>query len=210
MGRHQGLLPEGDVVTDPTANNVREEAYRAAAAAVDRFLGRIEESSAEQVGEVGEAARSRFLAELGRMVDLNLDMVRRAFGTYGRLLTPDMIPSGRDDVLDLGLAPPGGLATTVLWLHNFEEDPISDLALVGSPLVSNETAAREKPRWSFSPSVVTVPPRSGMPVIVSLEVPAAATTGSYSGTVTARGREAQPIEARLDVVSVDPTSHESW
>lgn len=197
-------------MSDATTGAVREEAYRAAAAAVDRFLSRVDESSAEQLGEVGEAARSRFLAELGRMVDLNLDMVRRAFGTYGNLLTPDVIPAGGDDVLDLGRATPGSPATTVLWLHNFEEDVMSDLTMIGSMLTSKDSTTLETSDWSFSPSAVTVPARSAVPVIVSVAVPDGATAGSYSGTITARDKEAEPIEVRLEVVSLEPIAHESW
>ena len=196
-------------MSEPGVSAVREEAYRAAAAAVDRFLGRIDESTADQLEDVGDAARGRFLAELGRMVDLNLDMVRKAFGTYGSLF-PSEIPSGRDDVLDLGSATPGASATTVLWVHNFEQEAMSGVALAGSPLVSKDSKFLEKPHWSFSPAAVTVPPQSALPVIVGLEIPADAIAGSYVGTITVRDREALPIEARLEVVSGEPISHESW
>jgi hypothetical protein len=191
-------------------STVREEAYRAAAAAVDSFLGRIGEDYAEQAGRVGAAARDRFRAEMGRVVDLNLDMVRNAFGMYSRLLDPENLLATSDDSLTLGPTVPGTAAATVLWMHNFDDEPIVDLGLVGSRLVAPDSGALHQPQWSFTPASVTVPARSAVPVLVGVDVPEGTGAGSYRGTVTPMGREGQPIGVSLEVVEVDPVEHDSW
>lgn len=193
-----------------SGTGIREEAFRAAAAAVDRFLGRIDEDTVEQVGRVGPAARDRFRAEIGRVVDLNLDLVKNAFGLYGNLLDPDNFGSQRDDSLDLGSTAPGRPAATVLWLHNFDDEPMDEVGLVGSGLVAPDMGSLDHPRWSFSPVKFTVPARSALPVMVELEVPEGTPPGSYVGTVAPQGLEAEPIAVRVEVAGMGPVEHESW
>lgn len=197
-------------MSDHESSPVREEAFRAAAAAVDRFLGRIGDGSGAQIGEVGAAARERLRAEMGRVVDLNLEVVRTAFGLYGGLLEPENLLSPREDLLDIGPTIPGEAPAAVLWLHNFEDDPIGELELVGSRLLAATSGDHCAPGWSFSPSTITVPPRSAVPVLVTIDVPEDTHAGSYIGTVTPRGHEADPIEVRLEVVALDPVPHASW
>jgi len=193
------------------ADQIRQEAYRAAAAAVDRFLGRIDESVTDQVEEVGSAAWDRFRAEMGRVVDLNLDMVRNAFGLYSSLIGPESLTqTGKPDVLTLGPAVPGSDAATVLWLHNFDDDPMRGLTFVGSRLSILGGAPIDLPRWSFSPSTVSVPARSAVPVVVRVEVPVDTQAGLYIGTVSVQGSEGQVMEARVEVVSPSPVGHDSW
>ncbi len=210
MAGSQRVLPEERQVSEQQSSTTREEAYRAAAAAVDRFLARIGEDTAERVGQVGTAARDRFRADIGRVVDLNLDMVRNAFGLYGSLLDPENFVSTKDHRLDLGSTVPGASATAVLWLHNFADEPMEDLAFVGSRLVSQQSASQEDPLWAFTPSTITVPPQSAVPVLVAVDVPGGTPGGSYSGTVSPQGHEAEPIAIRLEVVAPEPIAHESW
>ena len=193
------------------ANQVRQEAYRAAAAAVDRFLERIDGSVTEQVDEVGSAAWHRFRAEMSRVVDLNLDMVRNAFGLYGSLIGPESFAqTGKPDVLTLGPAVPGSDAASVLWLHNFDDDPMSGLTFVGSRLTIVGGEPIDLTRWSFSPSAVSVPARSAVPVVVRVEVPVDTHAGWYTGTVSVQGSEGQVMEVRVEVVSPSPVGHDSW
>lgn len=189
---------------------IREEAYRAAAAAVDSFLGKIGEDYTEQAGRVGAAARDRFRAEMGRVVDLNLDIVRNAFGMYSGLLDPENLLATSNDSLALGPTVPGTAAATILWMHNFDDEPIVDLGLVGSRLVAPESGALDQPNWSFTPASITVPAKSAVPVLVGVGVPEGTGAGSYRGTVTPTGREGEPISVSLEVVGVDAVEHDSW
>jgi hypothetical protein len=198
-------------MTERDTNQVREEAYRAAAAAVDRVLGRIGDPVADHLDEVGNPAWDRFRAELGRVVDLNLDVVRSAFGMYSTLLRPEMFRrEGRSDLLALGPVVPGSEAGAVLWLHNFDDDPMPDLGFVGSALTLAGNNVIRHPRWSFSPRWVTVPPRSAIPVAVRVEVHDRTPAGSYVGTVSVTGGEGQTIEVHLEVVATEPIPHDSW
>jgi hypothetical protein len=193
------------------ANQVRQEAYRAAAAAVDRLLERIDDSVIEQVDEVGSAAWDRFRAEMGRVVDLNLDMVRNAFGLYGNLIGPETFAqTGKPDVLTLGPAVPGSDAASVLWLHNFDDDPMRSLSFVGSRLTVLGGEPIDLPRWSFSPATASVPARSAVPVVVRVEVPVGTQAGCYTGTVSVQGCGGQVMEVRVEVVSPSPVGHDSW
>ena len=198
-------------MSDREANQVRQEAYRAAAAAVDRFLGRIDDSVTDQVGEVGSAAWDRFRSEMGRVVDLNLDMVRNAFGLYGSLIGPETFAqTGTPDVLTLGPVIPGSDASSVLWLHNFDDDPMTGLTFVGSRLTILGGEPIALPRWSFSPPAALVPARSAVPVVVRLEVPDDTDAGRYIGTVSVLGGEGKVMEVRVEVVSTSAVGHDSW
>jgi hypothetical protein len=200
-------------MSDRQVEQVRQEAYRAAAAAVDRFLGRLDDSATDRVDQLGSAARDRFRAEMGRVVDLNLDMVRNAFGLYSSLIDPDTLgQTGTPDVLTLGPAVPGSDATAILWLHNFDDDPMKALAFVGSRLTATGYQPIDLPRWSFSPPTVSVPARAAVPVVVGVEVPVDTQAGSYTGTVSVhgQGRVGEAIEVRVEVVAASPVRHDSW
>ena len=198
-------------MSDREANQVRQEAYRAAAAAVDRFLARFDDSVTDRVDEVGSAAWDRFRAEMGRVVDLNLDMVRNAFGLYGSLVGPETFArTGTPDVLTLGPAVPGSDAASVLWVHNFDDQPMTGLTFVGSRLTGRGGEPIDLPRWSFSPPSTSVPTRSAVPVVVRVEVPDDAHAGWYTGTVSVQGGEGKMIEVRVEVVSRSPVGHDSW
>jgi hypothetical protein len=196
-------------MSDRSNAAIREEAYRAAAAVVNKVLGRIGEDSVEQIGQVGTAARDRFRAEMGRVVDLNLDLVRNAISRYGGLLDPEAFRSSREDLIDLGSTVPGGSASSVLWLHNFDDEAIDQVGFVGSRLVASGSGSLEHPSWTFLASKVTVPPRSAVPLSVGIDVPESTLPGDYRGTISPLGREAEPIEIRLEVVAVDAVAHQS-
>ena len=198
-------------MSDRHTDQVREEAYRAAATAVDRVLGRIGDPDTDQSDELGAPAWDRLRAEMGRVVDLNLDVVRSAFGLYSTLLGPDIFRGeGKTDLLVLGPAVPGSDAASVLWLHNFDDTPMPDLGFVGSALTLPGSHVIRHPRWWFSPQSVTVPARSAMPVAVRVEVPDPAPAGSHVGTVSVRGGEGQTIEVHVEVVAPEPIRHDSW
>jgi hypothetical protein len=198
-------------MSDREANQVRQEAYRAAASAVDRFLGRIDDSVTDQVGDVGSAAWDRFRSEMGRVVDLNLDMVRNAFGLYSSLIGPETLAqTGTADVMTLGPVVPGSDTGSVLWLHNFDDDPTTGLTFVGSRLTIAGGEPIDLPLWSFSPPTVLVPARSAVPVVVRLEVPDDTDAGRYTGTVSVQGGEGKVMEVRVEVVSTSAVRHDSW
>lgn len=198
-------------MTDREANRVREEAYRAAASAVDRVLGRIGDPVGDQLDEMGTPAWDRLRAEMGRVVDLNLDVVRSAFGMYSTLLGPDMFRrEGKTDLLVLGPAVPGSDTASVLWLHNFDDLPLPGLGFVGSALTLPGSSVIRHPRWWFSPQSVTVPARSAIPVAIRVGVPDRAPAGSYVGTVSVTGGEGQTIEVHVEVVAAEPIPHDSW
>jgi hypothetical protein len=192
------------------ANQVRQEAYRAAASAVDRFLGRLDDSATDRATQVGSATWDRFRAEMGRVVDLNLDMVRNAFGLYSSLIGPETLGQKGADVLTLGPAVPGSEAAAVLWLHNFDDDPMTSLTFVGSRLIVPGQESIDVPTWTFSPSAITVPARSAVPVMVRVEVPADTQAGSYTGTVSVQGGVGEVMEVRVEVVETSPVPHDSW
>ena len=198
-------------MSDPQADQVREEAYRAAAGAVDRLLERIGDPAADNVDEVGPGGWNRFRAEMGRVVDLNLDMVRNAFGLYGTLLSPESIRQQEGaDVLVLGPVIPGNTAGSILWLHNYDDEPVDDVAFVGSHLTAPGAAAVDDPRWLFSPQTISVPARSAVPVMVEVEVPDDVPAGAYEATVTPRARPGQAIDVRVEVVAAAAIPHDSW
>lgn len=197
-------------MSDQDANQVREEAYRAAAGAVDRILERIGVPGADHIGEVGAAGWGRFHAEMSRVVDLNLDMVRNAFGLYSTLLSPESFrQSGEGRALALGPVVPGSTAGSVLWLHNYDDEPLADVALVGSALSTSEVGSVE-PQWAFSPKAITVPAGSAVPVTVEIVVPEDTPAASYQATVTPLGRPGEPIEVYIEVVASAPIPHDSW
>jgi hypothetical protein len=192
-------------------DEVRAEAFRSAAAAVDTVLERIGDPLTEEIGKTGAASWDRFRAELARVVDLNLDIVRNAFDVYGSLLDPESFRSAESSTtLVLGPGVPGSEVAAVLWLHNFDEGPMTGVELVGSRLVAGAGESIERPLWSFAPSTVTVPPGSAVPVTVSVTVPTGTGDGAYVGTITARSGQGQPIDVRLEVVGTGPVAHDSW
>jgi hypothetical protein len=198
-------------MSDPSPNEVRREAFQAAGSAVDRFLERVGDPIPEDLNGLGAAAWDRFRSELARVVDLNLDMVRDAFGLYGTLFNPESLQGDRAaGMLTLGPGVPGSGAAAVLWLHNFDENPISGVELVGSILSSGDGNPIEEPGWSFTPSNPSVPARSAVPVLVELTIPPGTEGGSYGGTISATSRPGEPIEVRLEVTAMGPVPHDSW
>ncbi|HEX6221504.1 MAG TPA: hypothetical protein VF115_10450 [Acidimicrobiia bacterium] len=194
-----------------SAHEVRREAFEAAAVAVDRFLERVGDPVSGGVNDLGTVAWDRFRSELARVVDLNLETVRNAFGLYGSLIGPESLkpdPTGSRLVFSPGA--PGSEAGAVLWLHNFDDAPIVNVGLVGSRLSTNGGEAIDNPGWSFTPATVSVPPRSALPVVVTVPIPDGAAGGSYGGTITAKTRPADPIEVRVDVIVMGPVAHDSW
>jgi hypothetical protein len=192
-------------------DEVRAEAFRSAAAAVDILLERIGDPVSEETGKTGTAAWDRFRSELARVVDLNLDVVRNAFDVYGTLLDPESFGSaGSSATLVLGPGVPGSEVAVVLWLHNFDEGPMTGVELVGSRLICAAEESIDRPEWSFAPATVTVPPGSAVPVTVGVTIPAGTGDGTYEGSITARTGQSQPIEVRLEVVGAGPVAHDSW
>jgi hypothetical protein len=198
-------------VSDPTSGDIRREAYRAAAGAVDRFLERVADPAPEGPGPPGTAAWDRFRSELARVVDLNLDIVRNAFDLYGASVGAEPPTSdGAGDTLVLGPGVPGSEATGVLWLHNFDEEPLHVAGLVGSRLSGPDGGDIGLPRWSFAPSQVSVPPHAALPVVVTVPVPPDAAGGTYRGTISATGQPSRPIEVRVDVTAMTAVAHDTW
>jgi len=198
-------------MSDHGGNEVRREAFRAAAVAVDRFLERVGAPMSEEANDISGAARDRFRSELARVVDLNLDMVRNALGLYGTLIGPESFDPGESGRLVFTSGVPGSEAVAVLWLHNFDDDPMTDIGLVGSKLSIAGGEAIGEPGWSFTPSPVSVPARSAVPVLVKVAIPSGVDGGAYEGTITATGGRGQhPIEVLVDIVTMDPVAHDSW
>jgi hypothetical protein len=193
------------------ADEVRAEAFRSAAIAVDRLLERVGDPVPDEISKTGTAAWDRFRSELARVVDLNLDIVRNTFDLYGSLVGPEAFkPAESSTTLLLGPGVPGAEVAAILWLHNFDEDPMTGVELIGSRLVTEGRSSIERPEWSFAPSTVSVPPGSAVPVTVSVGIPPGTWDGSYEGTITAKGRQGQPIDVRLQVIAMSPVSHASW
>lgn len=187
-------------------DGVRARAFGEAAAAVDRFLEKFG-GPGPKPAEVGEGAVNRLRAELGRVVDLNLDLVRNAFAFYG---TMGGDQAGGQDALKLAPSPAGAVASSVVWLHNFDETDRAAVRLVGGNLAGEHLDVIEASAWSFRPEVVDVPARTGTPIVVQLSIPVATGPGTYRGQLTAVGLDGPPIEVSLEVVSLDPVPHESW
>jgi len=198
-------------MSDHGDNEVRREAFRAAAVAVDRFLERVGTPMSDELNDFSGAAWDRFRSELARVVDLNLDMVRNAFGLYGTLIGPEAFDSGGTGRLEFTSGVPGSESVAVLWLHNFDDDPMTDIGLVGSELSIAGGEPIGEPGWSFTPSAVSVPARSAVPVVVKVAIPSGVDGGAYEGTITATGGQGQhPIEVLVDVVAMEPVAHDSW
>ena len=197
-------------MSDHNDNEVRREAFQAAAIAVDRFLERVGTPVSEELNDFSGAAWDRFRSELARVVDLNLDMVRNAFGLYGTLIGPESSDPGGTGRLVFTSGVPGSEAVAVLWLHNFDDDPMPDIALVGSKLTVEGGEPIGEPGWSFTPSPVSVAARSAVPVLVKVAIPSGVDGGAYEGTITATGGQGHPIEVLVDIVAMEPVAHDSW
>lgn len=198
-------------MSEQDATEVRREAFRAAAAAVDHFLERVGDPIPDELSKPGAASWDRFRSELARVVDLNLEMVRDAFGLYGTLVEPDSFTTdGGGGRLVLGPGMPGSGASAILWLHNFDEDPISGVDLVGSRLSSRYGERIDDPGWSFTHSNPLVPARSAVPVLVEVTIPPGTPGGSYEGTISSKGRYGETIDVRLEVIGIEPITHDSW
>lgn len=198
-------------MTGPDREEVRREAFRSAAAAVDRFLDRVGDPVPEAIRDIGTAGWDRFRSELARVVDLNLEMVRNAFGLYGALIGPESLTPNHDaTTLKLSPSMPGSEASGVLWLHNFDEDPTAVTDLTGSPLSGPDGRRIDQPTWTFIPASVSVPAGTAVPVLVGVEIPPGTDQGSYRAVLSTAGHPAEPIEVRVDVVSAEPVAHDSW
>ncbi len=187
-------------------DQVRARAFGEAAAAVDRFLEKFGDGG-PKLAEAGEGAVNRLRAELGRVVDLNLDLVRNAFALFGS------VSGARDGDPGTLVLPPsaaGDAPGSIVWLHNFDEAERPEVRLVGTTLTSHEGHAIEASGWSFQPLEVAVPGRSGAPVTARLEIPRDASPGTYRGQLTAAGLDGHPIEVAVEVFSLDPVPHDSW
>jgi hypothetical protein len=198
-------------MSEQNADEVRREAFRAAAAAVDRFLERVGDPVPDELNKLGVASWDRFRSDLARVVDLNLEMVRDAFGLYGTVLGPESFDrDGTGGKLILGPGTPGSAAAAILWLHNFDADPISGVDLVGSRLTSSNGERIEDPGWSFTHSNPSVPARSAVPVLVEVAIPPGTGGGSYEGTISRTGGPGEAIEVRVEVTGIEPVPHDSW
>jgi hypothetical protein len=193
----------------PNADEVRLEAYRAAAAAVDHFLERAGQSVPRRLNDLGAATWERFQSELARVVDLNLEVVRNAFGLYGDLLGPGLLEQ-KANKLVFGPGVAGSESVAVVWLHNFEAEPMTSVSLVGSRLSGREGQRIDEATWSFRPAPVSVPSRTAVPVLVTLGIPPGADTGSYTGSISTAGRPGEPVEVHVDVIAMEPIAHDSW
>lgn len=196
---------------EQNANEVKREAFRAAAAAVDRFLERVGDPVPDELNKRGVASWDRFRSELARAVDLNLEMVRDAFALYGTLVGPESFNTDRTGgKLTLGPGTPGSAAAAILWLHNFDADPISGVDLVGSRLSSTDGERIDDPGWSFTHSNPSVPARSAVPVLVEMAIPSGTGGGSYEGTISTKRGQGERIEVRVEVTGIEPIPHDSW
>jgi hypothetical protein len=126
------------------------------------------------------------------------------------LIGPDAWRSGEQGEVVLGPVLAGSQASSVLWLHNFDDDPADTVGFVGSTLDASSSAHVDRPAWSFVPEAVSVPPRSAVPVMVALAVPPDTPSGSYRGSIATEGREGQAVDIRVEVVGADPVPHDSW
>ncbi|HEX6300869.1 MAG TPA: hypothetical protein VF148_10435 [Acidimicrobiia bacterium] len=198
-------------MSEQDTNEVRREAFRAASAAVDYFLEQVGDPIPDELSKLGAASWDRFRSELARVVDLNLEMVRDAFGLYETLVEPDSFTTDRRGAkLVLGPGMPGSGASAILWLHNFDEDPISGVDLIGSRLSSRYGERIDDPHWSFTHSNPFVPARSAVPVLVEVAIPPGTTGGSYEGTISSKGGNGETIDVRLEVTAIEPIPHDSW
>jgi hypothetical protein len=198
-------------VGNENSEEVRREAYQAAASAVDRFLERIGDPAPSGLTDLGEAAWSRFRAELARVVDVNLDLVRNAFNLYGSMADSAVFPTdGSAGRLSLSPGLPGSESCGVVWLHNFDETPRVGVALVGSKLSASQGEPIDDPGWLFSPPTVDVPARSAVSVLAKVTVPPDTPSGVFEGTISATGLQGRPIDVRLEVIDVEPVAHETW
>lgn len=198
-------------MSERAADEVRREAFQAAAAAVDRFLERVGDPVPDELSRLGSAAWDRLRSELGRVVDLNLEVVRDAFGLYGSLLgTESFQPERAGGQLVLGPGTPGSEAAGVLWLHNFDDVRIAQVDLVGSRLVTGNGDTIEQPGWSFTPASPSVPARAATPVLVKVPIPAGLTSGVYRGAITTSDSHAGPIEVLVEVTAMEPIPHDAW
>jgi hypothetical protein len=198
-------------MSEQNANEVRREAFQAAAAAVDRFLERVGDPAPDELNKLGVASWDRFRSELARAVDLNLEMVRDAFGLYGTFLGPESFNRDRrGGKLTLGPVTPGSAAAAILWLHNFDADPISGVDLAGSRLTSTDEDRIDDPGWSFTHWNPSVPARSAVPVLVEVVIPPGTGGGSYDGTISTTDGQGEPIDVRVEVTGIEPVPHDSW
>ncbi len=142
---------------------------------------------------------------MGRVVDLNLDMVRNAFGLYGTLLSPEIISTagrgGRARPRPGGARQHGeprscGFTTTTTSRS-------TEVTFVGSPLTNSGAEAVGATSVDSSPRpTISAPARSAVPVMVEVaRSPMMLPAGEYQATVTPRARPGQAIDVRVEVVA---------
>lgn len=172
------------------SDDPRQAAYRDAAQAVDRLLGRL--------GEATEASTTtRMRTQFARAMDLNLDLVRQALDTASAGW-PE-----RPSAVTMPPALSGGTSTTLIWVHNHDPEPRTGVEVVGGAVGPVPGGA-----WSFAPNPIDVPADSAVPVLASLAVPPDAEPGTYEGAVSVGA--GSPIIVRIDIHDGEPIPHDAW
>jgi hypothetical protein len=204
-------LPWG-AVFDPMVNaralsSVQARGFRAAREVVDRFINMTAETGAPQresdLLDNPDPADAEDTTAPGAVGGLDIE---RALGTWQSLLgqlansvrdTFGQQSSAAPAVFDLRTANAAGQAVLAaegpgracaeVWLHNGGPQDMGEVLLRCSDLLAHDGAVIESSCVHFEPDVVAMPARSSRGIIVTVDVAAEHTPGSYRGTLLADG-----------------------
>jgi hypothetical protein len=189
---------------------VQRQAMDSAGRVISQFLDLANSAGATTPPPTGDFQRMR--ADMGRAVDLYVDLFQRTFETYadltesafrqqGQAQGPSLKPE--DDAGPLALAAhAGGTVEAKVWLHNLTDQRTSPAPVTATVLTAHGGARTEPERISLDPPVLPpVPPDGSTAAVVRVDVPGDQAPGVYFGHLLTPDA-ALPLQ--LTVLAVEP------
>jgi hypothetical protein len=155
---------------------VQRQAMDSAGRVISQFLDLANGATAggpRAGAEAGDFQRMR--ADMGRAVDLYVDLFQRTFETYADLTESTLRQRGQgpslrseDETGALAVAAPaGGTAEAKVWLHNLTDQPTAPATITATALTAHGGARVEADRITIDPSELpTVAPDGSTAAVV--------------------------------------------
>jgi hypothetical protein len=172
---------------------VQRQAMDSAGRVISQFLDLANEANSAGTGTSSAppppGGFQQMRADVGRAVDLYVDLFQRTFEAYADLTETTLRqqgPSlrGDDDTGPLTAAgPPGGTAEAKLWLHNLTDQPTAPARLTATVLTAHGGACIEADRIAVDPpELPSVPPQGSTGAVVRIDLAGSgAAPGVYYG-----------------------------
>lgn len=212
---------------DPAANaraigEVQAQGLRAAGELVERFARLVDGDPGQQKGTddpSGEGADPPPGGDLGRLVEVWLDLLQRTADSFGRVSDrprPGAAGTARVDVDVTDGSASGGVRMTAdrlgtlvgepveVWLHNSTNAPVGPIALHCGPLLSGEGSALGAVVTFHPEGVAELPPRSSRGIAMVIGPGAELAIGSYRSLVQATGAAAVWLPLEVVVREMEP------